>query len=76
MMKVVRNILITAAMVAGLSIAAFAQKDGDKKPPPKNPPPVINPSGPKPPPPKDTKPKKPGGDEAVSFWREDEVTAS
>ena len=76
MMKLVRNILITAAMVIGLSVAAFAQKDGDKKPPPpKGTPPVITPSGPKPPPPKDTKPKKPGG-EAVIVWREDEIAAS
>ena len=43
-------------MVAGLSVAAFAQKDDPKKPPPKEKPPVVNPAPTKPPP---DKPKKP-----------------
>ena len=54
-MKVLQKILITFAMVIGLSLAAFAQKE-DKKPPPKGTPPVVTPQ-PKPPDP--NKPKKP-----------------
>lgn len=64
-MRSMKKILFTFAMVAGLSVGAFAQKD-EKKPPPKPSPPVVNPQ-PKPPP-KDDKPKKPGT--AVAFVRE------
>ncbi len=56
-MKVLQRILLTFAIVLGLSLAVSAQRDGPKKPPPKPPPPVINPEGKKPP--KDDKPKKP-----------------
>lgn len=65
-MRVLREILITFALVAGLSLAVSAQKDDPKKPPPKGNPPVVNP-GQKPPrdnPPRNdnsNKPKKPGG---------------
>ncbi len=55
-MKVLQKILITFAMVAGLSICVFAQKDDQKKPP-KGTPPVVTPQ-PKPPP-DPNKPKKP-----------------
>lgn len=59
-MKFIKNILIAMVMVVGLSVAAFAQKDDQKKPPPKDPP-TVNP-GTKPPrenPPKENPPKKP-----------------
>lgn len=59
-MRSMKKILFTFAMVVGLSVAAFAQKDGDKKPP-KPPPPVVNPQ-PKPPPKDNDKPKKPGSE--------------
>jgi hypothetical protein len=65
-MNVVKKILFTLVLVAGLSVASMAQKGGDGKGnrPPKGNPPVINP-GQKPPPqnpPKGggDKPKKPG----------------
>jgi hypothetical protein len=57
-MRKIQKFLFIIAMVAGLSVGAFAQKD-DKKPP-KPTPPVVNPQ-PKPPP-KDDKPKKPGNE--------------
>jgi hypothetical protein len=56
-MKFLKQFIFTMIAVMGLSLAAFAQKDGPKKPPPKDPPPKINPSRPKDPPPKG--PKKP-----------------
>jgi len=69
-MKMLRKILILSALVAGLSAAAFAQKD-DKKAPPKEKPPVINP-GSKNPPPKQPEPKKrPGGDLEAAWIREE-----
>jgi hypothetical protein len=59
-MRVIRHILFSFVMVAGLSLAVSAQKNDDqKKPPPKDPPPVINPQ-PKNPPSDSNKPKKPG----------------
>ena len=67
-MKVFKEILLTFALVAGLSLAVSAQKDDQKKPPPKENPPVVNPRQ-KPPPPKNdnnNKTKKPGG-EAVEI---------
>ena len=70
-MKMLRKILILSAMVAGLSVATFAQKD-KKDPPRKEPPPVINP-GSKNPPPKQPEPKKkPGGDFEAVWVREDQ----
>ena len=62
-MRVLKQILLTFAIVIGLSVAAFAQKDGPKKPP--KDPPVVTPGDKKPPkdPPKSNdgnKPKKPG----------------
>ncbi len=63
-MKKLQKILFTFAVVVGLSVAAFAQKDGDKKPPPKTPPPRIDPA------PK-TPPKKPGGGAFVVVWKKD-----
>ena len=55
-MRVIQKILLTFAMVFGLSLAISAQKEDPKKPPPKGTPPVVNPQ-PKPPP--QDKPKKP-----------------
>ncbi len=55
-MKVLQKTLFALVMVAGLSLAASAQKDDQKKPP--KDPPVINPGKPQPTP-KDP-PKKPG----------------
>lgn len=63
-MNTLKQLLFTFAVIAGLSIAASAQKDDQKKPPPKDPPPVVNPRQDKPPPrerPREgDKPKKPG----------------
>ena len=67
-MKLVKQILFTLILVAGLSVASMAQKGGGdgKNPPPKNPPPVINPGKGNPPPRENPpkgggdKPKKPG----------------
>ena len=70
-MRVLEKTLIIIAMVIGLSVGAYAQKDG-KKPPPKDPPPVVTPQPKDPPqrPPSDgKKPKKPSG---VLFWRSEE----
>lgn len=65
-MRVIQKILFTFALVAGLSFAAFAQKD-DKKPiPPKPRPPVVNPQ-PKDPPKENPKPIKPGM--AMAIWK-------
>jgi len=68
-MKFLKHLLFVLLMVTGLSVAAVAQRDGDrqKPPPPKGTPPVVVPRE-KPPrenPPKgDDKHKKPGGFEA------------
>ncbi|MGH7783810.1 MAG: hypothetical protein ACREO5_08250 [Candidatus Binatia bacterium] len=65
-MRILKEILITFALVAGLGLTVSAQKGDPKKPPPKDNPPVVNP-GQKPPrdhPPRNdntNKPKKPGG---------------
>jgi hypothetical protein len=68
-MKAVRDILMTFALVTGLSLAIAAQKHDDgKKPPPKPSPPVVTPQPKNPPP--DSKPKKPG--EAAALWRRPE----
>ena len=64
-MRVLQKILFTLAMVAGLSIAAFAQKDEPKKPPPKGNPPVVTP-GIKKPPKGDDKPKKSSTDVMIA----------
>jgi hypothetical protein len=56
-MKVLQKILFTFAVVLGLSLGVFAQKDDPKKPR-KPTPPVITPAPDKPPPKKDDKPKK------------------
>lgn len=68
-MRSMKEMLFTFALVAGLSVGAFAQKEGEKKPPPKPSPPVVNPQ-PKPPP-KDDKPKKPGND--LAFIRKSDI---
>ena len=72
MRKFLERSVMCLAMVFGLSIAAFAQKDGPKKPPPKDPPPVVTPQ-PKPPPQNpprdDNKPKKPSAQ--IIFVRQD-----
>lgn len=76
-MRVIKKVLITFGMVAGLSFAASAQKGDDpkKNPPPKNPnPPVINPAPPKNPPPDSNKPKKPGGGYALVVYKQREMT--
>ena len=78
-MKLVKKILFMFVLVAGLSVAAMAQKGGDKqKPPPKERPPVINPGKGNPPPrenpPRGDKPKRPGI-EAIAKPREQENVA-
>lgn len=68
-MKVIQKIIFTFAMVTGLSVAAFAQKDNPKPPPPKEKPPVVVPQ-PKNPPPKDSdKPKKPSSE--MAMWKQE-----
>jgi hypothetical protein len=64
-MRVLRQILFTAAMVIGVALTASAQSsEQPKRPPPKDPPPkVVVPQDKKPPPPRDDKKgdgKKPG----------------
>lgn len=61
-MKALKQILITFAAVAALSLGASAQKPGPQKPPPKDPPPKIDPKEKPPrdnPPRGGNKPKKP-----------------
>jgi len=78
-MKFIKHTVFTLLLLAGLSVAAMAQRDGDrqKPPPPKGNPPVVVPGKGNPPPresPKgDDKHKKPGGYEAV-LRREDLLT--
>lgn len=62
-MKDLTRILFVCAMMAGLAVAASAQKGGDK-PHPKPPPPVVNPAPPKP---KEDRPKKPGA-QGTLIW--------
>jgi hypothetical protein len=57
MKKLTTKLVFVCAMVAGLSVAASAQKGGHDQKKPKPPPPVINPAPPKPK--GDDKPKKP-----------------
>lgn len=57
-MREIQKILLTFAIVFGLSLAISAQKEDPKKPPPKGTPPVVNPQ-PKPPPRENPPPKKP-----------------
>jgi len=68
-MKLIKKLLFAVVMMVGLSVAAMAQKDDQKKLPPKNPP-VINPGQDKKPPkenpPKGNGPKKPGN--AFATW--------
>ena len=68
-MKFLKHFTFSLIAVLGLSLAAFAQKDGPKKPPPKDPPPKINPSRPKDPPPKG--PKKPGMSAVILIIRDE-----
>jgi hypothetical protein len=72
MMKTLKQLLFTAALIVAVSISALAQKDGDKKTPPKDKTPVI-PVTPKEKP-KEDKPKgdkKPG---AIIFGNKDETS--
>ena len=62
-MKVLEKILLTFAMVIGLSLAVSAQKGDDQKKPPKTKPPVVTPPNKKPPKNED-KPKKSAFDRA------------
>ena len=61
-MKILKQLLFTFAIVVGLSLTAFAQKDNQEKPIRKPEPPVVNPGDKKPPkerPSEGDKPKKP-----------------
>jgi hypothetical protein len=76
MMKFVKQFLFMLMLVAGMSVAAMAQRGDPPKRPPKENPPVVNP-GKGNPQPRETpkggdKPKKPGGGEAM-MKREDLV---
>jgi len=65
-MRVLQKFIFMFAMIVGLSVVSFAQKQDPKKPPPKPPPPVINPGDNKKPPKDDNKkPHKP--DSAMIF---------
>lgn len=64
-MKVLQKLLFTFAIVVGLSIGIYAQKDDQKKPPPKGNPPVVTPQ------PKNPPPKKPAN--ALVVWKRDTV---
>jgi hypothetical protein len=72
MMRTLHKIIFAAAMVAGLSVAASAQRhDGPKKPPPKENPPVVTPNV-KPPKNEDKpKPKKPSAE--LLIYREEDI---
>jgi hypothetical protein len=63
-MKVLVRVFFGFVLLAGLSIAASAQKD--QKPPPKEKPPVVKPAPPKPPP--DNSNKGRHGGDAVILW--------
>lgn len=63
-MKILQKILVMSALVVGVSVTAFAQKD-DKRPP-KEKPPVVNPQ-PKPAP--TPEPKKPKPNVAEAAWK-------
>lgn len=67
-MKILRETFLTCLMVAGLSVAVFAQKNDPKKPPPKPSPPVVNPQPKNPPPKENDKPKKPGN---FAMWKDE-----
>lgn len=67
-MKNLRYIIMTLALIAGLSAVSFAQKD-DKKSPPKGTPPVINPQPKNPPPQKTPEPGRKKPDEVAAFWK-------
>lgn len=73
-MKLLKQLFFTFAVIAGLSITGFSQKDGDKKPPPKEKPPVVTPQ-PKNPPPEQNKPKKPNSEFSVIWKRDDRAIA-
>ena len=71
-MNTLKQLILTFAVVIGLSMAVLAQKDDQKKPPPKEPPPVVNPREKPPPrnPPREDKPKKPGMALSMSVRKE------
>lgn len=60
-MKILKQLLFTAALMVGFSTIASAQKEGDKNPPPKKDPPVVvvEPKKPKEEKPKEEKKKPP-----------------
>ncbi len=70
-MDTLKKLMLGLVMIAGLSLAASAQRNDDqKKPPPKDPPPKVEPRGDKPPPRPPRDPKKPGSEYSV-VWREE-----
>ena len=73
-MKTLRYMIMTFALIAGLSAVSFGQKD-DKKPPPKGTPPVINPQPKNPPPQKTPEPGRKKPNEAVAYWKKDTLDA-
>ena len=54
-MKVLRQLILLAAIMVGFSLTAMAQRQDDKKPPPKDNPPKIRVEDKKPDKPKDDK---------------------
>ena len=69
-MKALRKMIFGIVLLAGVSVAASAQKD--EKPPPKEKPPVVKPQ-PKPPPDNSNKGKH--GGEAVALWKRQDNAA-
>lgn len=77
-METLKQIFMGFVMIAGLSLAVTAQRNGDqKKPPPKERPPKVEPAPEKPPPREPRggdKPKKPGG-YSILFINKDDFLA-
>lgn len=73
-MKVLKQILFTGVLAAGLAISVSAQSNDPKKPPPKPDPPTVRVPDKPPPTPKPKDPKKPGF-AMVALARENEAAA-
>ena len=71
MIKHLKHTLFAVALIAGFSMTATAQKEGDKNPPPKPKPPIIvvNPDKK----PKEDKPKDDKKPQAMIFGNKDET---
>jgi len=68
-MKTLQKLIFALVLTAGCTLAASAQRDGDKKPPPKSKPPVVTPQQ-KPPP--DNSNRGRGHGEMALIWVKEE----